>query len=236
MASMHGAPQRLIGQYFDLADTTNRNEKDRSGSFQTKLYFDSEATEISMTLFGYIAVVISLVYAFAVADVLRALIPAATPPARYWPHFAWLLATVLVIAYTWWAYWNTRTVSWTGLLFVYALINPSLLTVQVRLLTSKDPYSVPSFRDHFHAVRRPFFAIFLVTCLNGFCTAWIFGSVPLWAIAPVQIASLPGALLAITGFFFRSDRACGIIVILALLLILTALALHPIFQASAAAS
>jgi len=182
-----------------------------------------------MSHFGYIAVVISLVYAFAVADVLRALIPAATSPARYWPHLVWLIVMVLIVAYTWWAYWNTRNVTWTGLLFVYALINPSLLTVQVRLLTSRDPYLVPSFRDHFNAIRRPFFAILLITCVNGFFTAWVFDSVPVGTIAPVQIASLPMALLAITGFFLRTDKTTGVLVVLALLLILMALALHPIF-------
>ena len=189
-----------------------------------------------MTHFGYIAVVISLVYAFAVADVLRALIPAATSPARYWPHFAWLVAMVLIVVYTWWAYWNTRAVSWTGLMFVYALINPSLITVQVRLLTSRDPYSVPSFRDHFHAIRRPFFVLLLIICLNGFFTAWVFGSIPVGTVAPVQIASLPMAILAITGFFLRTDRACGILVILALLFILAALALHPILPTPSAAA
>jgi hypothetical protein len=130
LASIDGVHKWLIVERIGPAGATNTSDRSSSGLFQTKLYFYNDAAEVSVTHFGYIAVVISLIYAFAVADVLRALIPAATAPARYWPHFAWLVAMVLIVAYTWWAYWNTRTVSWTGLLFVYALINPALLTVQ----------------------------------------------------------------------------------------------------------
>lgn len=184
-----------------------------------------------MTHFEYITVVISMILAIAVAELFKALIPAATSPARYWPHLVWLVTMALVIAYTWWAYWNVRAASWTGPLLAYSLINPALLTVQAELLTSKDPYSVPSFRNHFHAIRRPFFALLLITSLNGFFTAWIFGSVPVGTIAPIQISTSPFVLLAFAGFFLRTDTACGLLAILALVLVLAALSLHPILPA-----
>ena len=143
-----------------------------------------------MTHFEIISVAVSLIFALAVADALRALVPAARSPARYWPHFGWLITMVLIIAYAWWAIWNTRGVSWTGLLFVYVLLNPALLTIMARLLTHRDPDSIQSFRDHFHNNRRPFFAVLLAFCLNGSLAAWVLGTYPVGTFAPVQAAAL----------------------------------------------
>jgi hypothetical protein len=180
-----------------------------------------------MTHFEYVSVAVSLVFALAVADVLRALIPAARAPSIYWPHFAWLITMVLIIAYTWWTIWNWRNVSWTGLRFAYALTNPALLTIATRLLTHRDPDSVESFRDHFHGNRRVFFAALLAFCVNGSLAAWAFGIVPFGEFPPVLAASLPGSAAAVAGLFLRTDRAHAVLVVLVLLIVLAALAFIP---------
>ncbi len=189
-----------------------------------------------MTHFEFVSVALSLIFALAFADVLRALVPAASSPARYWPHFAWLIAMVLNIAYAWWAIWNIRGVSWTGLLFVYALVPPALLTIMARLLSHRDPYSVQSFREHFHRNRRPFFAVLLAYCVNGFFSAWILGDSPVGTMAPVHVAAVPGAALSIAGLCLRTDRAHTVLVVLALLILFSALAVLPVLPVAGPAA
>jgi hypothetical protein len=189
-----------------------------------------------VTHFEFVSVAVSLIFALATADILRALVPAARLPARYWPHFMWLVAMLLNIAYAWWAIWNVRGVSWTGLLFVYLLLNPALLTIMARLLTHRDPDSVSSFRDHFHSVRRPFFAVLLAFCVNGFVASWVFGSHPLGTLATLQMAALPGAAGATAGLLLRTDRAHTILVIFALALLVAALVFTPLLLVSAPAA
>jgi hypothetical protein len=185
-----------------------------------------------VTHFEFVSVAVSLIFALAVADILRALIPAARSPARYWPHFMWLIAMVLNIAYSWWAIWNVRGVSWTGLLFVYVLLNPALLTIMARLLTHRDPDSLGSFRDHFHNNSRPFFAVLFAFCVNGFVASWVFGSHPLGTLSTLQMAALPGAAGSIAGVLLRTDRAHTILVIFALVLLVAALVLTPVLPIS----
>ena len=70
--------------------------------------------------------------------------------------------------------------------------------------------------------------ILLAFCANGSLAPWVLGTHPVGTFAPVQLATLPGAVGSIGGLFLRTDRAHTILVVIALLILLGALAFTPV--------
>ena len=180
-----------------------------------------------MTYFEFVSVAMSLIFALAVADILRAMIPA-VGKARYLPHFCFLINSLLLIAYTWMGQWANRHISWDGLTFVYSLINPALLTIGARLLTTRNPESVESFREHFLQSKQAFFLVIMVFTMNSFVYTWILGIREVGAISGApQVGSLIGFVIAIWGLVVRSDRAIGGVALVSMMLLIALIAFAP---------
>ena len=178
-----------------------------------------------MTYFEFVSVAISLIFALAIADILRAIIPAAGP-ARYWPHFLFLLVALLLIAYVWISYWNFRHLPWSGLFFVYTLVNPALLTILARLLTTANPESVVSFRDQFLQSKNAIFLVIIVFNINGMTFAWANELREIGAFTPQSLGALISLPIAAIGLMVQSDRAIGSIALIYMLMLITLLALE----------
>lgn len=180
-----------------------------------------------MTYFEFISVAISLIFGFAVADILRGLVPAMQVPARYWPQVGWLIATFLLIAQVWVSLWRMKEISWTGLVFVYAFVNPALTTFMSRLLVTPSPHSVSSFKDSFQEIRRPFFWCFFAFCINAFVFPWFVGHSEWGSVQAPQIGALFGMGVAIVGVVFKSERTQYFLVVLTLFALATLTILLP---------
>ena len=181
-----------------------------------------------MSHFEFISVALSLVYALAVAEVLRSLAPALRPSVRYWPHFIWLAGLIPIIAFAWWITWNIRGVHWTGPQFFYVLMVAAILYVMSCLLSGRDQRPVDSYRTLFERNRKPFFVLLLLYLSSGALSPWVLGTAPVGELAPVQGSALPAMAVAAVGLFAKSPRALTILGLAAWTLALTALALTPI--------
>ena len=180
-----------------------------------------------MTQFEFVTVALSLIYALAVSDVVRCFPWAARSPARYWPHFGWLVVTLLIITFGWHSTWNLRNVSWNGLQFLYALQSPILISVVARVLTTRTPETVVSYREHFAVVRRPLYGLVLATAIVGSISPWVQGNIPFGTIAPIHYTSAPAALLMIGGLTVPGGRSDGLLAGLLVVALLTGLAFVP---------
>ena len=178
-----------------------------------------------MTYFEFVSIAISLIFAFAITDILRALIPAAGS-ARYWPHFLSLINGLLLVSYVWLAYWNFRHLTWSGLFFIHVLVNPALLTVMARLLTTANPEAVTSFRDHFLRSKRALFLVLIAFNLNGLTFAWVTGQREFGTFSPQSFGALVALPILAMGLMVRSDRAIGSITVAITLVLLALLALE----------
>ncbi len=180
-----------------------------------------------MTYFEFISVAISLIFGFAVADILRGLVPAVQPPARYWPHIGWLIATFLLIAQVWMSLWRMQSISWTGVVFVYAFINPAVTTFMARLLVTPSPHLVTSFKDSFTQTRRPFFWCFFAFCVNAILFPWVVGYSDWGTVSAPQYGSVIGLIIAVIGIVARSDRIHYALVSVTLLMLVMLTVLTP---------
>lgn len=180
-----------------------------------------------MTYFEFVSVALSLIFALAMADIFRSIVPSALAPARYWPHLGWLVSLFLLTIYIWLNVWKLRGIPWTGLHFLYAFVNPALMTVMARLLTTSNPESIDSFRDHFLRVRRPFFVIFLVFAIFGFLFAWLVGRVPFGTVTLPQYGALGAMIISVAGLFVKSDVSHRILVSVTIILLVTLIASVP---------
>jgi hypothetical protein len=115
------------------------------------------ARDETMTLFEYLAIAFSLVFAFAATRILSGLSHAMDPARRYWVHliavFGWLSATIAVF----WAFWSFRGVDWTLPKFLLALASPGLIFFNACTIIPDDPSTVASWRDYYYSVRRRYF-------------------------------------------------------------------------------
>lgn len=158
-----------------------------------------------MTYFEYVSIAISLIFAFAITDVLRALIPALSGDRSYYPHYIWLLSTFALIFYVWTYLWGVQSIEWSGPILFYAFINPAITTLMSRLLTTPAPETIPSFSAHFHSIRATFFLLLLAFAANGFVFDWIIGQTPWGVFGDAQFGSLLGIVIAILGLVTKKD-------------------------------
>jgi hypothetical protein len=131
-----------------------------------------------MSLFEFVAVIISMILALGMGRLLMGV--SATVENRreivgYATHSIWLVSLFLLILHTWWAQWDFRELEWTYPAFVYVVLAPTLLFFAVELITpSHVAGRALDLGEHFRIVR-PHFMIVMVA-LNVFM--WLDG--PLW--------------------------------------------------------
>ena len=110
-----------------------------------------------MTLFEYLAIAFSLVCSFTALRLLAGLPHAAQPGRRYWVHFSFACAQLLVTVVVFWIFWSYRDTTWTFPRFLLVLSSPALIYFNTCTLIPENPPSVESWNTYYYSVRRRFF-------------------------------------------------------------------------------
>ena len=180
-----------------------------------------------MTHFEYVSVAIALLSALAAGRLLSGISPALDESKRYWIHFGWVAALLLVCVVQWWGLWRMRDVSWTPIRFLWVLSMPGLIYVQAAVLVSEDPGRVGSFREHYSACRVRFFSVSLVSAVVMALSPWVFGNVPWLSLAPVHSIATMFGVLSLVGLRFTGDAVHGTLVVLAVVIAASSFVVAP---------
>jgi hypothetical protein len=169
-----------------------------------------------MTLFEYISVAVSLVMSLCVVRLLDGLRFAATRQRRYWVHLLWVLTKLLNCAIFWWVLWAVReSTPWNFASFMWVLLFPGTLYLQCTALVTTTPSEISTWRDHFYAIRRWFFAMNLLLVGYALFSSAIFLSAPLLDLSRAPMAVL--FLLNVLGVLSASPRLHGVLAVIAFL-------------------
>ena len=166
-----------------------------------------------MTLFEYMSVAISLILALTFAEGLRGLRNALEPARRYWIHVAWLLLKLYNPVMYWWLTWSYKDIPeyWNLGTYTLALVNPSIMYLQVYSLVSDRPYKVTSWREHFFRHRKWFFGL---NILLGVLAIFVFSN--LLTPAPPNFGLMIGigliTALSVAGFLSDNPRLHAVII------------------------
>lgn len=174
-----------------------------------------------MTQFEFISVAVSIVLAISGARLLAALPHVLAPGRYYWIHALWSALLMLGHLGFWWAIWTYREIDlWTFRGFASVMLTPALLYLAVSTLVSDDPTKIESWRAHFYARRRIFFALVLATFLSiplrqfavlGDAGAPLIGggrTIP----QPIVLAFL---LIPVVGIVTTSERIHAVLIVIA---------------------
>ena len=120
-----------------------------------------------MTHFEYITVAVSMVLSLGVVRLLDAIRHAFDPARRYSVLLLWIFAKLMNHVLFWWALWSYRDLAnWNILDFVWVLLFPGLLYIQVTSLVTTTPQDVVDWRAHFYSLRRWFFSANILLILH----------------------------------------------------------------------
>ena len=98
-----------------------------------------------MTLFEYLTVAVSIVLSMGIIRLIDGLRPAWRAPARYWVHLIWVFIKIWSHAQYWWLLWGYREgTDWNFPFFLYLLVGPALLYMQVSMLLPPRPETISS--------------------------------------------------------------------------------------------
>ena len=123
-----------------------------------------------MSVFEYVAVMMSVVLALVVARILSFVGAVASGKSRFdisWLHFAWVFLIFATLVMAWQTIWNLRDQPAYSLgQVVMMLIATSLIFIAARILIPDEPTEERlDLRDHYFDVRVPFFAVLMVLWL-----------------------------------------------------------------------
>lgn len=120
---------------------------------------------------------------------------------RYWPHAVWVLTLFWLHVQNWWAFWDTRNVSFNVALYSIWVGYASLLYLTTVALTNRRSNDTP-WKEHFFAQRRWFFGVLILTIIMAiFITRLFFGASLSHPYRVIQFSFLALAILAVV-----SDR------------------------------
>jgi hypothetical protein len=170
-----------------------------------------------MNPFDHVAVAFSMVLSLGIVRLLDGLRPALVPGIRYWVHVLWLFQKLLNHAYYWWVFGTLReTSTWNVVAFLWVLLVPSLLFLQVTALVTTAPADVTSWRAHFFGIRRWFFLADVALMLHAIISSSVIRGLPL--LHPFRAVQGAGLALSIAGAASASPRLHAALAPLALLL------------------
>ena len=136
----------------------------------------------AMTHFEFISVAVSIVVALSAARLLTALPHVLARGRLYWIHALWSVALLFAHMDFWWTIWVYREVEpWTFTGFAAVMLTPAFLFLTATTLVSDSPLAITSWRTHFYAKHRAFFALYFATVC----------SIPLRQLVVLGDASLP---------------------------------------------
>jgi hypothetical protein len=112
----------------------------------------------------------------------------------------------------WWMLWASRDVSWDYGRFLMQLAPPLILYLQATALVTSSPQSVESWRAHYYAVRRRFFALNFFLGLSFFLAQRIAAGLEAEWISPVGPVVV--AAFSVAGFLSDSHRLHSILALI----------------------
>jgi hypothetical protein len=132
-----------------------------------------------MSLFEFIAGMISVILALAVAQLLMGL--ARLVETRYQvraflPHSLWYLNLFLFIFLHWWSLWGFRELDWNWLMFFYGLLAPTLLFFAATLITPQQRIDEAiDLRVHYRDTRRVFLLVMIAATVFSALDGPVYG-------------------------------------------------------------
>ena len=158
-----------------------------------------------MTFFEYLSVGYSIVLSLVVLRVLSGLPAALDRERSYWVHALWLFYVLVRAMVFWWSFWSNREVAtWSFFSFTLVLLVPGLLYMMAVALIPDDSNNVSSWRDHYFAVHRRFFAIFALSLLLVVTNSVFLRNAPL--VDPLRGTQAVLFGLALIGAFSSNHR------------------------------
>ncbi len=167
-----------------------------------------------MSSFEYVSVLLSIVLALGVAHILSgitAVIQHWRRVERYWVFLAWCVLMLLIHVGFWLNLWRFHDhPKWSAAELLYWFLCTALLFITTRLLAPALPLP-SSLREHFSAIRIPFFGGLAAFWLLA-STGPVFLDVP-W-IAPHRPYVVAYTLLSVSGAVAASHRYQATLVVL----------------------
>ena len=156
-----------------------------------------------------------MVLSLGVIRLLDAIRHAFDPSRRYPVLFLWIFAKLVNHVLFWWALWSYRDLSnWNILGFVWILLFPGLLYIQVTSLVTTTPQDVADWRAHFYSVRRWFLSANILLILHTVITvSFVRTEGPLYAVLAAQSLLL---VINVVGLATANPKVHLAIVLLAL--------------------
>lgn len=159
-----------------------------------------------MSLFEYVAVMMSVVLALAVTRILVFLGTIATPKSRLkisWLHLAWVILIFSTLVLAWQTIWSLRdqpTFHVTQV--VMMLCATSLIFIAARILIPEEPAERRlDLRQHYFEVRVPFFLVLAVLWLFPLAGMAIFRNFSVWS--PEVLCRVAWLAFAVVGIAVR---------------------------------
>ncbi len=116
---------------------------------------------MSVELFNYISVAVSIILAISATHLLSGLRDVIAPQRRDWLVVCWYAYLGYLHLLIWWSLFAAHNVSrWNFGTFTIAMAVPASLYLAVYALMSEAPAAVHSWKEHFEKVRRWFFLFY----------------------------------------------------------------------------
>ena len=129
---------------------------------------NAEPESKAVTLFEYLAVLISIVLSFGIIRLLDGLPSAFVQGRRYAIHVSWIIVVLWIHVQFWWVFWSYSVdVAWNYPRFLVVLAAPLLLYSVAITLVPRDSSAVQSWREHFYHVRVRLFSLLACWMLSA---------------------------------------------------------------------
>ena len=174
-----------------------------------------------MSLFEFIAGMISVILALAVAQMfigVAELVQHRGKVRPFLPHAVWNVNLFLLTFVHWWSLWTFRDLSWNFGMFFFSLLGPSLMFFAASVINPQDQSEgVIDLAAHYLDIRPLFMVVFIAMMVFFTLDGPLFGTEPL--LNPLRVAQMCVVGSAVWGFASRSrwvHTAISVLVLLAL--------------------
>ena len=182
-----------------------------------------------MTQFEYLAVSVAILISIAVARIVSGLPHTLAGGRRYVLHYGWTVVWLWSLVISWWGIWSYRDLEWTLVRFLLFLSPSGPVLFVAYTLVPENPERVATWKEYFHAVRRPLFGASMIFYLLLLINQSVLESIPIFDQRRVALAVL--LVAAAVGFWSRNTRIQGIVLgisVAAFVALFVSIALEPL--------
>jgi len=165
-----------------------------------------------MSLFEYLAVLVSIIIGFGVTQILAGfsrVVHTRFHNRIYWVQLAWACGILMwMIAFWWFTFALSVVETWTYGLYLFIILYSTLLYTLVTLLFPHDPPPDQDYEAHFYVNRKWFFGTLFVFALVDLIDFWIkiqTGS-GIVGLVPYLLFIGPIIILSVVASFVESRR------------------------------